>query len=75
MGLNIFWDYSDEKLIKKFKITYDMVYNIECYSVGDIHFLSLAEKELTKRGYKITYRRMVDVECPPLTLEMLEEVD
>jgi len=54
------WDLKD--LIDEYKSLFDAIYNIECFSSGDIILFHAIEDELIRRGCKITTHVDVDVD-------------
>ena len=47
-------DKTDDELIEEYKGLYDVVYNADCFNYRDLTLLSVAGKELEKRGYDIS---------------------
>jgi capsular polysaccharide biosynthesis protein len=42
-----------ETLMAQAQQLYDLIYNVECYSVGDMVMLEMLEREIVRRGYSV----------------------
>ena len=67
---------TNEKLISETQGIYSTIHNFECYSVNDLTYLELLQRELENRGFELKEVKTLEINEPdPDEEEIIEDTN